>query len=610
MTTTHDLIESLRSHNADYRAGQPTLTDAEYDRLHASAKAISPDHPFFAEPEPEQTAGERVRHLEPMLSTDKARTTEEVISWVNRVREAARDDFGEIMVRVTPKLDGIAAYRRGDLVYTRGQGGYGTNISRLFAGDNPIAGTGDGPGEIVVSRRYFDEVLASEYGLVHPRNAVAGLVGADTLDESHLRALSDGEIKHVRYADLRGVVLPIGKLASVWDSLFENLIPGCPFLCDGLVVDVMDESLRAELGSTSHHHRWQLALKVNDEFATTTVKAVRLTTGRTSRITPTLEIEPVTISGATITWVTAHNIHRLREWQLGPGAVIQITRSGGVIPALVKVVTPGDVSAVNLDACPSCGAPTHYDEPTLSCTNTLDCGATASRRLQHFFRTLGTCNGFGPGVCDQLIAGGILRPSQALAASLIDLLRCGISEGIAANLMDEKAATLSRPISEAYLLAAMGIPDLGRGDARRLLSEIPIEALDTVTAARIESIRGFGFKTSVSIAQHLHELQGEINAVLSLGWNLERVAAPTAFGQPTPLSGLTLVFTGAMQRGREVMEAQARSLGATIGSSVSAKTSLLVCGDKVGAAKTDKAAKLSVRAITEAEYLALIAAPA
>ncbi len=220
------------------------------------------------------------------------------------------------------------------------------------------------------------------------------------------------------------------------------------------------------------------------------------------------------------------------------------------------------------------------------------------------------CSSIGPGVCDQLIAGGILRPSQALAASLIDLLRCGISEGIAANLMDEKAATLSRPISEAYLLAAMGIPDLGRGDARRLLSEIPIEALDTVTAARIESIRGFGFKTSVSIAQHLHELQGEIDAVLSLGWNLERVAVPTAFGEPTPLSGLTLVFTGAMQRGREVMEAQARSLGATIGSSVSAKTSLLVCGDKVGAAKTDKAAKLGVRAITEADYLAMIAAPA
>ena len=157
-------------------------------------------------------------------------------------------------------------------------------------------------------------------------------------------------------------------------------------------------------------------------------------------------------------------------------------------------------------------------------------------------------------------------------------------------------------------LAALGVPDLGVGDSRRLLEHVPLEEIKSIAPQSIARINGFGEITSRSIAAGVAEIKATLLHMLSLGFNLEKtpLISDTASVQ-SPIAGKNLVFTGKMQGGsREAMQARARQLGAYVQSAVSGNTDLLICGEKVGAAKMDKASRLGVKILTEAEYYQLI----
>lgn len=611
MTHLNDTFAALEAANLAYRQGAELLSDADYDALRAAAQRENPLHPFFNEPEPEPSApgSRRVRHLAPMLSTNKAFTDADVSAFADRIREALPANYplpaGKVVVRVTPKLDGVACYRSGELAYTRGKGGYGTDISALFE-RGWISGDAERPGggEIVVSEDYFQRTLKPRFGQKHPRSFVAGFVGAETLEAYHLDAIAQRQVKWVSHSGLEGVMTTLEALVRDWRQMLTEATGRSPYRCDGAVVDVMDPALRSILGATSDHHRWQLALKINDQFANATVEAIRMSTGRTGVITPTLQLSPTEVDGVTVTWVTAHNVARLREVGAGVGATVTITRSGGVIPFLTGVPKAAPVDDALFAACPSCGGATHEDGPSLYCSNTVNCPAQAARRIEHFF-SLTNCKGFGEVVCDQLASAGLVSPAQVLTLSAEQLVAAGISSGIARNLLDDAAKARREPLSEAYFLAGLAVKNLGRGDSRKLLEVVTLADLETITAGTVAGIHGFGDKTSGQIAADLRALWPEIKALLALGWNLESVRVKAPAGG-SAIAGKTLVFTGAMAQSRDDMEAHARSLGAQIGSGVNKKTDFLVCGDKVGAAKTGKATELGVRVISEAEYRSLI----
>lgn len=605
-----DLIAACERINAAYRSGKPLMSDARYDvEFYAELAKRMPEHPFVNAPEPEPAdafMGSRYRHTVAMLSTDKAYNDKAILAWTKRARTVAGEiglDSEALRIGVTPKLDGIAGMKYPNALVTRGDDGFGTDVSHVIK--LGVSGVDrEGPGELVVVQKYFDDVLAPDWGLAHPRNAVAGLMGADEIKPYHQQGLEAGMFRFVPYSTLAVINLSISEFEATWSSMIARTAEGCPYLCDGAVAEFLDPDLRAALGSNSKFHRYMIAIKENTEFADTPITEVKLATGRTGRLTQAISVEPVKMYGVTIRSATAHTARHLDALGIGVGAVVRLTRFGSVIPGIVEVLKRAD-TPVDVSRCPSCGSETEVEGEGGAhrvCRNTSLCPAQASRSLEHFFRTLGVCNGFGPSVTEKLCEGGVTRPSQVYALAKEGYAQCGITPGIAKNLIDQLERSKKEPIDERVWLAAFGIRHLGRGDSGALLKAFPLSSLGDLTAEQIKGVPGFGPITSPAIATSLAAMWGEISGVLNLGFNLiPEVSAAEATGV---LAGKTLVFTGTMASGsRGEVEKHAKSLGATIGGSVGKTTTWLVCGSDVGQSKIDKAAKFKVRVVQEAQYL-------
>lgn len=611
MKSAADLAEQLKQYNAAYRQGNPLISDAEYDRLVETLREQAPDHPFLHAVEPETFAAKvQVRHPVPMLSIEKAYTPEALERFVNRVlKEAEGIGISEVTFQVTPKLDGLAGRDDGRVFATRGNGEVGYEISSAFEkGVIPMGGRGLGIGEIVVVKSFFDTELSGKFE--HPRNMCVGIVASDKLNADAETALKAGVVHFVPYSELPSWSGAAEDLLDGMDAITKELSDQLDYPQDGMVVSVSGERLRQHMGATAHHYRWQIAVKTKGETAESIVENIQWQVGRTGNVTPVMEVEPVSLSGATIRRVTAHHAGRIRSEGIGPGAEIEIIRSGEVIPKLEKVITP--ILQVQIpENCPSCDTPLIRDNDFLKCGNP-DCPAQIEQRLIHWFKILGTADWFGIQTIRKLVAGGYDRLEKLYAMTETDFSALGFGPVQSRNLHDALRASLSRPVEDWRFLAAFGIPNLGTGDSRKLLGHFKIEDLLTVTAEDIIDIHGFGNVTSRAIADGIQRLRPTMAYMLSLGFNLERTPPTSEISAAgSPIAGLGIVFTGKMQRGsREEMQAQARSMGASVQSAVSSRTRYLVCGEKVGASKMKKAQQLGVTVLSEEEYLALIGASA
>ncbi|CAM3782360.1 DNA ligase [Vreelandella rituensis] len=616
------LADVCRELNAAYRSGAPIVSDVIYDQVFLAAlRRENADHPFLHEVEPEPLAlnAPTVRHATPMLSTQKCYTHEEVARFIQQVQRAAQEqgiDPTSLRFRLTPKLDGIAAEDGGKQVVTRGDGLQGQDITRIVErGVAMLGGRGLGRGELVACKTFFDAHLGrdTEHELDHARNFIAGFVGADTLKPHHHLALKEGAIRFVPFAILGDRTVTADELLSDWQGLYDAVIADNQYETDGMVVEVAHAALREAMGATSHHERAVMAIKKQGETAISTVEGIRLTTGRTGRIIPTLEISPVYLSGANVSKATAHTAKNLIALGLGEGAEILVTRSGSVIPKLLNVITPSPNPLI-ITHCPVCETEAIEEGEHLVCSNTAGCSSQTEARLRHWFHTLGNVDLFGPKAITKLVDAGIETLPEIYAMQTEDFEAVGFGPGQSANLVGQLARSLNEPVMEWRWLAAFGIRHLGKGDARKLLAEIPLAELEHVTPEQINAIAGFGALTSPAIAASLHEIWPTIAHMHSLGFTLEADAPVSASTEAGPLAAEKIVFTGTMQVGsRKVMESEAAALGAEIQSAVNAKTTMLVIGEKAGSklAKAEKinekAGRVVVRVLTEAEYLALIA---
>ena len=615
---TPELVTLLERLNDAYRRGEPLVSDHDYDHVYlAELRQREPDHPFLntVEAEPEDAfSGSKVRHPFQMMSTEKAYEDEAVASWLRRGVSAAAELGVEVSVEVTPKLDGIAGRWDGSVLATRGDGFVGADVTRNFdRGVVNESGSDPDVGEIVVHQPYFEAHLSGTFK--HPRNFVAGLIGADTLQPVQVEALNAGAIRFVPYSKGPSATVSVAEFEARWSELLAESREQVEYATDGAVARFVCPSatdtarLHEALGATGHHHRAYIALKIKGETARTVVESVTLQTGRLGRVTPVLNIDPVHLSGATIRNVTAHTGRHVEKLQLGPGAEVEIVRSGEVIPYLSLVRRPSPTPLNINDAhCPSCDSDLDWDGDYLVCPNHLGCPAQLSGRLEHWFRTLGVL-GFGPAVCDKLAASGITSGVKALQMTSDEFVSVGISPGIARNLEAAVETRKAEGVRDAMLLAALGIRHLGRGDSRRILECHALESVGQLTRQDLESINGFGPLTSSGIVGALGARWGEVEEFLALGFSIMRTPIKGAAASvDSPIAGKKIVFTGKSVMPRSDMQDQARALGAEVQSSVSKATDMLVCGENVGASKMAKAEKLGVQIMMEADYLALIQA--
>ncbi|MCP4747931.1 MAG: DNA ligase [Desulfobacteraceae bacterium] len=607
MNEIEQLVRKLEEYNRAYRSGSPIVSDAVYDDLVEKLRKLDPENSFLTTVEPEKITGRaEIRHPSPMLSLQKAYTRQQLERFLSRVeKEAKQIGLKQVLFKITPKLDGLAGRDDGETLASRGNGHAGYDISDAFKkGVVAVGQRGQGLGEIVVVKSYFDMHLANKFE--HPRNMVVGIISSDVLNENAKTALTEEQVCFVPYSQLESWKGTAEEILENIDAISEKLINETDYPMDGVVVEVTDDNLKRHMGATTHHCRWQIAVKKKGQTAETTVKAVKWQVGRTGNVTPVLEVNPVSLSGATIKRVTAHHAGMVHNLSIGPGARIEIIRSGEVIPKIEKVVTPSETVTLP-ETCPACDSELIWKNDFLRCEH-ISCPAQKKQRLVHWFRTLGTADWFGVKTIDKLVSNGFDNLEKIYAMKTQDFESLGFGPVQSGNLSEALLTSRNKTVEDWRFLAAFGIPDLGIGDSRKLLKHYPIEKLLDVEQKSVAEINGFGDITSLSITSGLEKMKDTIRHMLNLGFVLEKTKSTSGKKEPaSAISGKAIVFTGKMVRGdRSYMQEQARQLGATVQTSINKKTDLLICGESVGAVKLEKATALGVKILSEQDYSNLI----
>jgi len=226
--TEAELVALLEACNALYRGGYPIIDDTQYDHYHSQLTALAPNHPFLQRVEEEVVAEAKTVALpQRMLSTEKAYSKAEIEKWLKRILKAAQElaiDLTTIQLRVTPKLDGYAAFDDGELLYTRGDGTRGQDITRAFDRGLQVANSaarGLGAGEIVIKKSYFDEVLSEHFE--NSRNIQAAIIAEKKVDENIQQAIDDGACVFYPFAELVNVTGHYSDIMSRFDSIVEEM---------------------------------------------------------------------------------------------------------------------------------------------------------------------------------------------------------------------------------------------------------------------------------------------------------------------------------------------------------------------------------------------------
>lgn len=607
------LVEFLELTNLLYRAGEQLISDEQYDFVFLEElRRRIPNHPFLHTVEPEPLPETKTVELPVrMLSTEKAYEIAAIERWAKRIAKAAEDcgiEFSSLVFRATPKLDGFAAYDDGQMLYTRGDGRRGTDISRVFDRGLQVAGEGRrglGAGEIVVSRSYFREHLADLFD--NSRNFQASLIKEKELQAPAAEAISSKNAVFYPFSQLPSWQGSWQELWTGFDRIIDELWQKTDYDVDGIVIEIEDHRIKEYMGATRHHHRWQIAFKRNTETAEVEVLRVVAQTSRSGRVNPVVEVEPTRLSGALIRRATAHHYNMVRQNGIGSGAIIRLSRSGEVIPKIEEVLVPADPQLP--ESCPSCGSRLIWENDFLLCVNNMHCPAQITRSVEHFFKVLGNNDGFGPSSIQKIYAGGITTIPGIYSLGEEDFVNLGFGPKQAENMVGQLQRSLVEPIEDWRFLAAFGIYRMGMGNCEKLLSVYPLEKVFALGREEIVAIKGFSDKIADAMLSGLAATAELFWQMYGMGFNLVRtplVADEEAAGDG-PLAGKLIVFTGAMQQGsREDMKKQAKLLGARVGDAITGKTDILVCGEKVGPAKLKKAETLGVRLLSEADYLAMI----
>lgn len=626
-----ELENLIRHHNRLYwDEHRPEISDYEYDRLVERLRKLAPDSPVLEAMGPSKPAdspGAEVRHRHRMLSLDKCYSETELQKW-------AASFEGDVVA--SPKFDGIACSlhynEHGELTLaaTRGDGEVGENITANARAiqDIPTRIEARGievRGEIFMRLSVFKRFR--DQGFANPRNLAAGAIKQKSVEKSAGYQLSfvaydllgtdhDTEVDKMQFLAALGfttvewMLLPKSQLQKGYER-FAALRPSLDFEIDGVVFKANLVSEQRRLGSTAHHPRYAIAYKFQGDSATTVLRDVEWSVARSGVITPVGIIDPVNLSGATVSRASLHNVGYVRKLGLTRNAEVVVMRRGGVIPNLEFVSKPGDGPIEIPSSCPSCGGPVRAERDFLYCAQPQQCRGAVIGQLAHFAATTGML-GFGDVILAALYDKGWLRrPADFYSlteAQLLTLDRMG-TKGARKLLAEVDRA---RTLDLATFLRAFGLPEVGKHVSSLLVERYrTLDRIYQVTEEELGSIHSIGPVIARTVVQALADARDEIEAVRK---HVTLVEPGTAEREPQagPFHGQSFVFTGKMaSMERKEAEALVQALGGTALDTVTRNLTFLVVGDDRGEAKSSKlktaekyiAQGAPIRIITEREFL-------
>lgn len=645
-----DLCSRIRSHDISYYIkGTSSISDFDYDRLYLELLELEKSHPDWVTPDsPSQKVGghalagfSQVTHRVPMQSLDNTYSEDELREFAARVSKLL--ERREMEWILEPKVDGVAVslrYEKGLLVNgsTRGDGFTGDDITENLKTIRQLPLVlADAPevlelrGEVYMTFPAFQRINsarqeAGEDLFANARNATAGTLKQLDSKEVARRPLSivlygageimgkiiPGQSDFLKNLEGWGFPVPewtarartVDELISALHEL-DNRRKDFSYPTDGAVIKVNSFEQRSWLGSTSKAPRWAIAYKFAPEQAETVLRAITFQVGRTGVITPVAELEPVLLSGTTVSRATLHNFDEIRRKDIRLMDHVVVEKAGEIIPAVISVnlnkrLTGAEVIAEPRD-CPSCASALLKDGIFLRCIS-ASCPAQANRGIQHFaHRGAMDIEGLGESLVEQLVEKSLLKSFPDIyslsVGAVAGLPRMG--EKSAANLIDAIAKSKQQPLWR--LLFGLGIFHVGAGLARKL--ESAFEGLDQLASASLEEllkVEDVGAIVAESIHAYFRKEENRrlIGRLREHGLNFKSVKQEV---RSTVLSGKKFVITGTLSRPRPSFEADIRALGGEISGSVSAKTDYVLAGEDAGS-KLEKARKLGVKVIDEKEF--------
>ncbi|MBI2468324.1 MAG: NAD-dependent DNA ligase LigA, partial [Candidatus Rokubacteria bacterium] len=381
---------------------------------------------------------------------------------------------------------------------------------------------------------------------------------------------------------------------------------------DGVVVKLDSLDQQRRLGATAHHPRWAIAYKFAAQQATSAVRRIVINVGRTGALTPSAELDPVRIAGATISRATLHNADEIERLDVREGDTVVVERAGDVIPHILRVLAEkrphGAKRFVFPGRCPVCGsaASRPEGEVVVRCTNAA-CPARLKEALFHYgSRDAMDIEHLGEAVLDQLVERGLVRDFADLytltVPQLAELER--LAEKSATNLVNTIQASKTRGL--ARLLFALGIRYVGERAARLLADHFAsMDRLMAASREEINEIYGIGPRIAESV-RLFFEQRANQRAVARLREVGVLMSEPRATAGPKPLAGKTFVLTGGLARlSRDEAKELIVRVGGRVTSSVSRKTDYVVVGKEPGS-KADDARRLGVATLDEGEFLRLV----
>lgn len=655
------LREEIEYHNRKYYLeAKPVISDAEFDRLLRELVDLENAFPEYKTPDsPSQRVGgaplkefKTVRHEIPMLSLDNTYSHEELREFDERVRKGLNRN--QVDYFVEEKIDGVSislTYQNGFFVLgaTRGDGKYGDDVTENLKTIRDIPLKIPAPhmkfkgkvpeilevrGEVYMPHKSFEKLnrekeKEGEELFANPRNACAGtlklldprlvaqrelsifchglglLKGMQVETQAEffefIKSLGFKTIQHTKLVhDIEGVIHFSEQFREKKDSLGYDV--------DGLVVKVNSFDDHKQLGTTSKSPRWMMAYKYPAEQTQTLLKDIEISVGRTGTLTPVAILEPVRLSGTTVSRASLHNRDEIERLDVRIGDVVRVEKSGEIIPKVIGVVTEKRKKSLKKfqfpGRCPVCGSKAVQagDEVAVRCVS-LACPAQLKGRIKHYaMRDAMDIEGLGEVLINQLV-------EKKLTKDLADIYYLDLDEVAnlermgrksAENLFEGIEASKSRELYR--LIFGLGILNVGERAAQLLADRFRnLDKVEKATAAELCAIREIGPTTAESIVDFFKqsETQKIIEKLRKAGVQFNLVEAKK---ESALFGGKTFVITGTLKNfSRTDAEQLIRRLGGHPSGSVSKKTDFLIVGEEPGS-KYDKAKELGVKIINESEF--------
>ena len=655
------LRKELHEHNYRYYVlNAPVIGDKEFDMLMHELQDLEARHPEMADANsPTQRVGSdistefrQVAHRYPMLSLANTYSEEDIRQWYESVSKGLAGEKFEVCCEM--KYDGLSislTYVDGRLeqAVTRGDGVQGDDVTRNVKTIRsiPLILPGQGyphefeiRGEILMPWESFERLnaereKAEEPLFANPRNAASGTlksldskVVAERQLDAYLYYLlgeqlpAEGHYENLQAARSWGFKISEGmKKASTveeildyidyWDHERKNL----PVATDGIVLKVNSLRQQRALGFTAKSPRWAIAYKFKAERECTRLLEVTYQVGRTGAVTPVANMEPVQLAGTTVRRATLNNEDFIRNFDLHLGDYVYVEKGGEIIPKIVGVdIDRRPIIAQPIQFirhCPECGTRlVRYEgEAAWYCPNDTGCPPQIKGRIEHFIaRKAMNIDSLGPETIDEYYRRGLIKNVADLYDIEVQQIngdgsRTKSAQRIVNGIQKSKEVPFER------VVFALGIRFVGETSARLLARHFKtMDALMAAGLAELQEVEGIGEVMAASIIRYFHDEQNLRIIERLRGYGLQfALSAEQTMAASDKLKGLSVVISGVFQHhSRDEYKLIIEQNGGKNVGSISSKTSFILAGDNMGPSKLEKAKRLGIRIMSEAEFLEMV----